>query len=295
MTSLRFDLKCLDADYIFDALKLGLCGGIAGIWTDLLFYGLDSYKVVQQAGKQPKLTNIFRGALPISVFGSGPSYGCFFLLYSPLREALTSLFGEYSSGVSVLISSVVCSVPSSICFVPADVIKKRLLLGEFSSVSEATSKILYTEGVAGLFLGWKVNLLRDVPFGVIKMGLYESIASLYVRVAAGGRRTAQRAPTSISSSLLTKEEAGVVGFASGAATALVTCPIDCVNTRIKSGEFAHLGVISTHIAIVKKDGIRALFRGLLPRTAMLGLGATVFWSSYASLRSIFSETKDANH
>jgi hypothetical protein len=35
---------------------------------------------------------------------------------------------------------------------------------------------------------------------------------------------------------LNEYEAGAVGMVSGVISAVVTCPIDCINTRIKSGD-----------------------------------------------------------
>jgi hypothetical protein len=84
---------------------------------------------------------------------------------------------------------------------------------------------------------------------------------------------------------LSSLEAGLVGLLSGVLTAILTCPIDCVNTRIKSGERAlqNLSVTAAHFEIIKKDGVTALFRGLVPRSAILGLGSTVFWFLQASV------------
>ncbi len=64
------------------AFQSGLGGAFAGISTDLIFYGLDSFKVMKQAsnsGKNGKIqfSKLFQGALPIAVVGSGPSFGAF--------------------------------------------------------------------------------------------------------------------------------------------------------------------------------------------------------------------------
>jgi hypothetical protein len=40
--------------------------------------------------------------------------------------------------------------------------------------------------VRGFFVGWRANLLRDVPFSVMKMALYESCTHVYQSVRGRG-------------------------------------------------------------------------------------------------------------
>jgi hypothetical protein len=76
----------------------------------------------------------------------------------------------------------------------------------------------------------------------------------------------------------------MIGLTSGIATAIVTSPQDCVNTRIKSGELESLSVTAAHFEIYRRDGVSALFRGLVPRCVILGLGSTIFWFGYAEVK-----------
>jgi hypothetical protein len=98
-------------------------GAIAGVISEILFYGIDSYKVMLQASSKvannnnnnsrgnftasstpmSSVFNLFRGAVPIAIMGSGPSFGVFFLCYSPLHDYLTRLTND--EPLSVLIAS----------------------------------------------------------------------------------------------------------------------------------------------------------------------------------------------
>ena len=90
-----------------------ISGTLAGILSELIFYGLDSHKIVQQSNttsssithSNPRLLLIksFQGMLPITILGSGPSYGMFFLCYTPLHAHLKDL--THSDSLSVLIAS----------------------------------------------------------------------------------------------------------------------------------------------------------------------------------------------
>jgi hypothetical protein len=139
----------------------------------------------------------------------------------------------------------VSAIPSSIAAVPADVIKKRLILGHHdssdlnhrhsnshNSVTATIRSIYRTGGAREFFLGWKANLSKDVLFSAVKMSLYEGWARVYLSVK---NRSSGKYAVGTAADLNGYEAAGA-GMVSGVATAVLTCPIDCVNTRIKSGE-----------------------------------------------------------
>eukprot|EP00601_Ochromonadales_sp_CCMP2298_P030766 CAMPEP_0173347558 /NCGR_PEP_ID=MMETSP1144-20121109/13221_1 /TAXON_ID=483371 /ORGANISM="non described non described, Strain CCMP2298" /LENGTH=130 /DNA_ID=CAMNT_0014295059 /DNA_START=11 /DNA_END=403 /DNA_ORIENTATION=- len=119
------------------------------------------------------------------------------------------------------------------------------------------------------------------------MSLYEGIARAYLSLKSRAVTGSTGGIISSSSEALNADalssiEAGAVGLASGIVTAVVTCPIDVVNTRIKSGEI-NTGIIAAHLQIIRQDGAKALFRGLVPRGVIMGLGSTVFWYLQATV------------
>jgi len=98
-------------------------GASAGFFTDTLFYGLDSYKVQRQSGTgQISVGRLFRGILPLAFFGSIPSFAVFFSVYEVTKRKLREQ-GHYDL-TGIFAASVMAGVPSSIIFVPADVLKK---------------------------------------------------------------------------------------------------------------------------------------------------------------------------
>lgn len=267
----------------------GVSGSLAGVSTELIFYGLDSYKVTKQVGKKLKFNRLFSGALPIALSGSGPAFAVFFSCYHAIRNYTEN--SQYAS-MSVLLASGLSAIPYSFVSVPADVCKKRLLLESASNptitLSEVVRHIYQQHGWKGYFLGWKANMTKDVPFAGIKMTLYEACAYVYLH-AFRSKDYLTEHHHRLDSKLLVKYESAIVGFLSGAATAILTTPLDCVNTRIKSGELAHLGILDAHRFIWKNDGFSALYRGLVPRMAVIGLGSTVFWYNYAIFDNLINK------
>jgi hypothetical protein len=67
---------------------------------------------------------------------------------------------------------------------------------------------------------------------------------------------------------------------SGGATGILTCPIDVVNTQMKSGALTSKGLVSAHFELARTHGIAGLFKGLLPRVVLLGAGSSVFFAIY---------------
>lgn len=175
-------------------------------------------------------------------------------------------------------ASIVAAVPSSLVAIPSDVIKKRLVLGIDPNIAMAVRSALKGGGMRGLFVGWQTNLVKDIPFAGLKISLYENIKTQYLL------HKEARLP----GSTFTSVESACVGLVAGTVTSVLTCPIDCVNTRIKSGELTEYSVLGAHREIVQRDGVRALFRGLAPRTLILSAGSSVFWYWYNSLQGVLS-------
>jgi hypothetical protein len=262
----------------------GFAGASAGASSELIVYGLDSYKVMKQSGGAFQFSRIFRGMFASALTGAAPSFGLFFACYSPTKRAMEDMMMRYSgdpekiSIIPPIVASLAGGIPASLIAVPADVVKKEMILSSGAHTSSFLSTcvhVIRTAGMSGLFKGWQVNLLRDIPFAGIKMTLFDVMCNLYRHHVLS---------SSHNTPLSAYENAGI-GFASGAVTGVLTCPMDVVNTRIKSGEFpASRGILRTHMDIInmkENGGVRALFRGVLPRLGVIGIGSTAFWYFYA--------------
>ena len=276
-----------------EALFNGGCAILSAATKDAIFYGLDSYKVMKQAGQRTNLYALFRGTVPIAVIGSGFSFGAFFVFYTPIRNTIKEHVGPENDSLAVLIASSISAVPSSLVGVPADVIKKQLVLSQQGTninnktITRVVTNIWRNYGMKGFALGWNVNVFRDVPYASLKMSLYEGMSRLYLTMFRTNRPSTSSSNNQAAPRLQGNESA-MMGFSSGVVAAFIACPIDCVNTRIKSGEFRHTGMVQAYKEIWRKDGVKAFFRGALPRCTILAVGSTVFWYIQTSLVNSFS-------
>ena len=240
---------------------------MAGGLADGVLYGVDSAKVRAQTtpAHTGNMRILFRGLGPTILLGSVPSLGGFFWLYAPCKRVLQ----DHNAQVLLPIASGICAIPATIIGVPADVVKKRLVLGIDPNAVTAVRNVIAQDGLyRGLFAGWHVNLLRDIPFAGIKIGLYEAVVPYYQHYIEGNTQKE-----------LSTVGATLCGFVSGVGCAILTAPLDVVNTRIKAAATtSHSTSIKTVATeIVATEGASALFRGVVMRSWVLGLGSSIFW------------------
>lgn len=263
-------------------------GATAGIVADSVLYAIDSAKVRAQskpgAGKR-SVSILFRGLVPTIFLGSVPVFGSFFFLFAPIREVLKE--NNYDSFIPL--ASAICAIPATIIGVPADVLKKRLVLGIDPSARVAISRVTSQQGWKGLFAGWHINLLRDLPFASIKIGLYEFLVLQWRQRPSSFH---YEASSPLSNQPISSIGAAICGMASGIGCAILTCPLDVVNTRIKAGSSNtnnSTSIVRVGKEILRKEGVSALFRGVAMRSVVLGIGSSIFWPIQNSVASYLKQ------
>ena len=141
-----------------------------------------------------------------------------------------------------------------------------------------------------MFVGWQVNLIRDIPFAGVKIGLYEIMVQQYVHYL-------ESADTTHGSSSINKPisptGAAVCGIVSGVACAIITCPLDVINTRIKSSSSATSSMWKVGLEIGQKEGLVSLFRGVGMRSLILGVGSCLFWPIQRSVSDALQRDQES--
>lgn len=243
--------------------------GAAGAVADAVFYSVDSAKVRAQSTPVGNLNDsriLFRGMGPTILLGSVPVFSSFFFCYAPVKTVLM----KNNADALLPLASAVCAVPATIIGVPADVLKKRLVLGIDIDAATAIRTVVAQDGIyRGLFAGWHVNLIRDIPFAGAKIGLYEGFVQCYKKYI---QKVDKHEKVSVMG-------ASICGVGSGVSCAILTCPLDVVNTRIKADATTNhsTSIRSVAVEILQKEGGQALFRGVVMRSLVLGIGSSIFW------------------
>ncbi len=82
-------------------------------------------------------------------------------------------------------------------------------------------QIWRTEGLPGFFTGYKATLIRDVPYTMLELGLYDNFKTLLKKYQKREQLT-------------TMEELGAAAV-TGGIIGFVTNPLDLVKTRLMTG------------------------------------------------------------
>jgi solute carrier family 25 (mitochondrial S-adenosylmethionine transporter), member 26 len=135
---------------------------------------------------------LYRG-LSIVIIGSAPESALFFCTYEGLKKKISegnphipsatvhmssAMMAEVVSDL-ILISrprryiTVVCSVQvACLIRVPTEVIKQRMQMGK-GSISHVVGGIMVNQGWRGLFTGFGITIMREIPYAFIQFPIYE--------------------------------------------------------------------------------------------------------------------------
>mmetsp|Transcript_5807 Transcript_5807/g.17458 ORF Transcript_5807/g.17458 Transcript_5807/m.17458 type:complete len:280 (+) Transcript_5807:52-891(+) len=261
-------------------------GITAGAAKTLAFYPLDTLVTRREVGRPllvPRETlegarpaairDVYAGSV-LATLGMLP-YALLFHTAFYLCEAALARFAISAALVKVCAGT--CgAVAAAAVGVPFEGLKHRLQLQVrgYTTPRLALASTLRLEGVAGLYRGFGSTLARNVPYNALHFGLYA--------LAASALRPARLPATEALS-----------GAAAGALTALLTTPLDLVNTRLQtqriftaSGAAANLSGVVDAISRVaaEEGGPTALMRGAGLRAAQYAPSGLLFFCVYEAVK-----------
>lgn len=113
--------------------------------------------------------------------------------------------------------------------------------------------VIRETGLKGLYLGWTATLYRDMAFNSTFFALREGGVKLWTLNHEGQ-------PPSIM-------PRHVIGLCAGMVAATISCPFDVLKTRMQGRQLgeAYRPCLSIALDIVRNEGFKFLFKGLLPR------------------------------
>lgn len=264
-----------------------LAGALAGLAVDLSLYPLDTIKTRLQSSEgfsaSGGFANLYQGIGSIAL-GSAPSSALFFLAYEFAGRKLTQNIGQTFFGH--LLATTIGEVASSLIRVPADVVKSRLqveivdgsarstsLWVAIQKVSEESSRPNSKWRLSAFYTGWLSSLLREIPFGCIQFPVFEYLKEL--------ASTDPHDTTRLSIFVV-----ALCGMVAGALAGGITTPLDVVKTRIMLSQGGRSGIVHVLKCIVREEGPRGFFKGIVPRTIWISFGGAIFLGGYSVFVSI---------
>ncbi|KAL6445923.1 hypothetical protein ACFW04_000953 [Cataglyphis niger] len=244
-----------------------ISGALAGIVCDVTLFPLDTLKTRLQSQhgffQSGGFKHLYKGVGPV-ILGSAPSAAIFFITYDGIKQYTQPYIpNQYHSFIHMAAASS-SEVTACLVRVPVEVIKQR---------KQALLADSHRLGLRTLYRGYGSTVLRDLPFGVIQMPLWEYFKLWWTKQIHRD---------------CTPLEGATCGAASVAISAAITTPLDVAKTRIMlsstSAEKEEVK-ISTMLKDVYRDhGIKGLFAGFLPRVTGFTIGGFIFFGVYEQAR-----------
>ncbi|XP_011637933.1 mitochondrial 2-oxodicarboxylate carrier [Pogonomyrmex barbatus] len=199
----------------------------------------------------------------VKVIFTFEQYKQFFLFGASAPTPLTFSCAGFFAGVT-----------EAILVNPFEVVKVKLQsnrkhVKESPSTFAVTKEIVskYGFGLNGLNKGLSATIMRNAVFNSFYFGFYHSVK---------GYIPARKEPWL---EFLTKV---AIGFVSGTVASCLNIPFDVAKSRIQGSQDSTLykGTLNTMHIVYKREGFRALYKGLVPKVLRLGPGGAIMLVVY---------------
>jgi len=172
--------------------------------------------------------------------------------------------------------------------VPMDVVKQRLQLGCYSSTMDCITRTYGSEGIMAFYRSLPSTLIMECPFYGILVASNESL-KLAFRMEGSSREAGRSGPAWHFTS------AGISGIIACATTQ----PLDVIKTRLQTQEVLrdmandsernsgvrYSGLMTTLSSVLRDEGIRGLYRGMVPRMVFAAPSAAMCWGTYEVVKN----------
>lgn len=148
------------------------------------------------------------------------------------------------------------AIPCTALMAPSERIKCLLQTskGQYSGMMDCAKAVYRTGGIASIYKGTLLTLMRDVPGSIAWFGTYEAV-KLGMMKAQGIEDMSKLSATSVLTA------GGVAGMACWG----VCIPFDTLKSRFQSApEGTYKSVIDVYSQLMKNEGPSALFTGIRP-------------------------------
>lgn len=226
----------------------------------------------------------------------------FFILYSHLLSLSLSLLKRYEAmkqwinknvseeyyGLALFICAGAAFVASSVVLVPGELIKQRLQMGQYNTIGSAIKSIWDTKGITGFFTGYSGVCLRDIPYTMMELGLYDNFKNLYIKLKN------RKNTDSSSDEKLNQLDEIICAAAVGGITGYFTNPMDMIKTKMMVDGDMYKGFADCAMKTIDKGGIGGLFQGGGARVAWLLPFTAIYLPLYDIFKRRLVEMKEAS-
>lgn len=284
-----------------------IAGLLACCVSATLTYPVDTIKTRLQAkaykDKGRGWLDLYKGLVP-SLFSVCPSASLFVAMSFGLKRFLLGLsfMDPAWTVLASLISGAVCNAVLSLYRVPSDMMVKMIQTDVCATVPQAMARIFRSPGAMKvLFAVWTITLFKTIPYGALKIGVYEVYEILL------GSALARWGFSKFLKSM-------VCGACAGVTTGLLTTPIDVIMTRLLTQAHDMTASAAARLRpdgttdpqepvpinsysllvricseIYEERGIRGFFVGAFYRACYYAPSSCSFFAVFETLRVVFTK------
>ena len=238
---------------------------------------------------------VYRGVMAAAA-GSSPGAALFFRTYETMKPFIAkqqrSYVGNdaYSPALTHMIAASIGEAAACLIRVPTEVIKSKMQTNATgSSTLTSTIQLVLSEKgdtrafassiFGGLYRGYGITLMREVPFAFIQFPLYERFKVEWSNIQGYATSPIQ---------------AATCGSISGGIAAGFTTPLDVIKTRLMLGSdkfgIPYKGGKDVVQRLINEEGSSVLLSGIQPRVMWISIGGFVFFGAYESYRSFLMDS-----
>ena len=214
-----------------------------------------------------------------------------------IRNWQESLDGDSDTGaknpaLSHMVAASMGESAACLVRVPTEVLKAKMQTSEAnaSSLSRTFGLVLAEKEhsgplgrfTGGLYRGYGITLMREIPFAMIQFPIYEFLKTYWTENLRGG------VPVN-------PLQAAACGSFGGALAAAATTPLDVVKTRLMVGADKNgvpYGGIADVVARTAAENphrkAAVFFSGIQPRVVWISIGGFVFFGAYEGFKTVVS-------
>ncbi|KAL7551052.1 hypothetical protein ACHAWF_014334 [Thalassiosira exigua] len=248
-------------------------------------YPVDTIKTRMQVGQGDafRLNGLYRGVAG-SLVGQVPYGVLTFGSYEIYKQSLLNRFPTVKPAFVYALAAILGDVTGSGWLCPSEVMKQQIQAGIYPSMREAIKGIWKKSGVSGFYQGFTGGLARDVPFRVAQLTTFEMTKNLYLR--------AKQSRSDGDNAALSAFEAAMCGAAAGSLSAAITNPLDRIKTLMMTDTTNAYGgsVAKCASRILKDEGVKGLFAGVLPRVGYIAPSVCIFFVTYELAQQKFNKS-----
>mmetsp|Transcript_1602 Transcript_1602/g.3941 ORF Transcript_1602/g.3941 Transcript_1602/m.3941 type:complete len:211 (-) Transcript_1602:262-894(-) len=193
--------------------------------------------------------------------------------------------GFESEPVAHMVAASLGEAAACLVRVPTEVIKAKMQTSRGATLSGTIRLVWRSERhgplgalTGGLYRGFGITLLREVPFAMIQFPLYEEFKLVLARY----QQQKEVSPV----------VAALCGSISGGIAAAATTPLDVLKTRLMLGTdragVPYKSAVDVLQRTIQEEGYLALFHGIQPRVMWISIGGFVFFGAYEGCRRVIT-------